>query len=124
MSEVEKALSTWERFQKFSRRTLWKIACGVLVLGLIVAHGVYAKSQASSSMRYCRMLYDVFSTGVFFSLWKRCGGRFYPMRIADQPELWEEICERLTPIKEYTFHVNEKRRSNTIFQVSVFPLKT
>ena len=28
--------------------------------------------------------------------------------IADQPELREEICERLTPIKEYTFHVNEE----------------
>jgi len=28
--------------------------------------------------------------------------------IADQPELWEEICERLTSIKESTFHVNEE----------------
>lgn len=33
MSEVEKALSTWERFQKFSRRSLWKIACGVVGAG-------------------------------------------------------------------------------------------
>jgi len=40
MSEVEKALSTWERFQKFSRRSLWKIACGVLALGLIVTYCV------------------------------------------------------------------------------------
>ena len=59
-------VSPWGCFREFSRRTLWKIACGVLVLGLIVAHGVYAKSQTSSPMRYYSMLYDVFSTGVFF----------------------------------------------------------
>ena len=108
MSEVEKALSTWERFQKFSRRSLWKIACGVLVLGLIVAHGVYAKSQASSPMRYYSMLYDVFSTGVFFRFGNDVEVDFTRCSIADQPELQEEICERLTPIKEYTFHVNEE----------------
>ena len=68
MSEAEKRTTGWERFQKFSRRTLWKIACGVLALGLIVTYCVYAKSQASSPMRYYSMLYDVFSTGVFFAL--------------------------------------------------------
>ena len=35
MSEVEKALSPWGRFREFSRRSLWKIACGMLVLGFI-----------------------------------------------------------------------------------------
>lgn len=108
MSEVEKALSTWERFQKFSRRTLWKIACGVLVLGLIVAHGVYAKSQASSPMRYYSMLYDVFSKAWIFLEGEEARVDFTQSGIADQLELQQKTCEQLTSALGHTFHIEEE----------------
>ena len=44
----------------------------------------------------------------FFRFGNDVEADFTRCSIADQPELQEEICERLTPIKEYTFHVNEE----------------
>lgn len=108
MSEVEKALSTWERFQKFSRRSLWKIACGVLALGLIVTYCVYARAQASSPMRYCRMLYDVFSTEWIFLEGEEACVDFTQSGIADQLELQQETCEQLTSALGHTFHIDEQ----------------
>ena len=108
MSEVEKALSTWERFQKFSSRSLWKIACGVLALGLIVTYCVYARAQASSPMRYYRMLYDVFSTEWIFLEGEEARVDFTQSGIADQLELQQKTCEQLTSALGHTFHIEEE----------------
>ena len=108
MSEVEKALSTWERFQKLSSRSLWKIACGVLALGLIITYCVYARAQASSPVRYYRMLYDVFSTEWIFLEGEEARVDFTQSGIADQLELQQKTCEQLTSALGHTFHIEEE----------------
>ena len=59
-------------------------------------------------MRYCRMLYDVFSTEWIFLEGEEARVDFTQSGIADQLELQQKTCEQLTSALGHTFHIEEE----------------
>lgn len=108
MREAEKRATGWERFREYVRKHPWRIVRRTLLILLFCAYCAYTSVQLLSPNRYYIFLHDSFSEHPIYRKRTDVEVDFTETDIADQPELQAEICERLTPTKDYTFHVNEE----------------
>lgn len=108
MSEAEKRTTGWERFQEYVRKHPWRIVRRILLILLFCAYCAYTSVQLLSPNRYYIFLHDSFAKNAIYRKQSDVEVDFTETDIADQPELQAEICERLTPTKDYTFRINEE----------------
>lgn len=83
---------------------MWRVGAGAYLLHMVCKQN--RRHRRRCGIVGCSMTF--FPRECFFRFGNDVEVDFTRCSIADQPELQEEICERLTPIKEYTFHVNEE----------------
>ena len=108
MSEVEKKATGWERFQEYVRKHPCRIVPRTLLILLFCAYCAYTSVQLLSPNKYYIFLHAAFSENALYRKQSDVEVDFTRTDIADQPELQAEICERLTPTKNYTFRINEE----------------
>ena len=68
---------------------------------------IHKRSTAFAQWYYI-FLHDSFAKNAIYRKQSDVEVDFTETDIADQPELQAEICERLTPTKDYTFRINEE----------------